>query len=336
MSAHWLVEGIRSAAADQAALMPVHAEFGVRAINAQPGRIEFGQAMGPWLLDGHGRLCPGAFLVAADAALGTAVATMLPPDRSVMSLTIHAQFMTLDPGRAGDFAITGEAVGIGAGSGFAAGTIFDDHGRLIARISTHCGFLPGVPVAVAPLPLPPPDAWTSDPAIEAGEAWLAAIARRRAHARIVEDSGDSLILAAVLTPSVRNSRGDLQGGVLGLLAEQAITACLLRDSPPMSAADTMEVDITFLRPVRADVPELRITASSDHTGRRFASARAQVRDGAGRLVASASGSRYAPRGPVAGVARSAPTARSGVAGERAGVEAVPECRPRGEGMRQRW
>src|SRR4051795_10902379 len=159
VNAHWLVEGIRASAAENASLMPVHAEFGVRAIDAQPGHIEFGQAMSPWLLDGHGRLCPGAFLVAADAALGTAVATMLPRDRSVMSLTIHAQFMTLDPGRASDFTVTGEAVSIGAGSGFAAGSIIDDHGRMIARISTHCGFLPGVPVAVSPVPLPAPGAW---------------------------------------------------------------------------------------------------------------------------------------------------------------------------------
>ena len=117
MNAHWLVERIRAAAATQAAFMPVHAEFGVRAIDAQPGRSEFGQVMGPWLLDGHSRLCPGAFLIAADAALGSAVATMLPLDTSVMSLTIHAQFVTLVPGRAGDFTVRGDAVEIGAGSG---------------------------------------------------------------------------------------------------------------------------------------------------------------------------------------------------------------------------
>ena len=275
--------------------MPVHAEFGVRAINARAGHIEFGQAMSPWLLDGHGRLCPGAFLVAADAALGTAVATMLPLGTSVMSLTIHAQFLTLDPGRAGDFTVSGDALEIGTGSGFAAGTIIDDHGRMIARISTHCGFLPGGQVAVAPLPLSAPDAWSwsTGPATE-DEALLAAIARRSAHARILEDATDSLTLAAVSTPTLRNGRGDLQGGVLGMLAEQAITACLLRDSPPMSAADTMELAITFLRPVRASVPELQVTAGSDHTGRRFATARALASDGAGRLVASASGSRYAP------------------------------------------
>ena len=79
-----------------------------------------------------------------------------------------------------------------------------------------------------------------------------------------------------------------------MLAEQAITACLVRASPPMATADTMELDITYLRPVRAEVPELRITARSDHAGRRFALAHASARDGAGQLVVSASGSRYAP------------------------------------------
>src|SRR3954451_19897528 len=168
MPAHWLIERIRTAAAAQAALMPVHAEFGVRALDAQPGRSEFGQTMGPWLLNAHGRLCPGAFLVAADAALGTSIATALPLELSVMSLTIHAQFVTLDPGRAGDFTVRGDAVEIGAGSGFAAGTIVDDHGRVIARISTQCGFLQlgqDVPSAIAPLPLPS-EVWPSDTGVD--------------------------------------------------------------------------------------------------------------------------------------------------------------------------
>ena len=123
---------------------------------------------------------------------------------------------------------------------------------------------------------------------------IAPIARRRTQARIIEDCADSLTVAAVSTPSVRNARGDLQGGVLGMLAEQAITACLVRNSPAMVTADTMELDITFLRPVRAADPDVQIIACRDHAGRRFAMARAQARDGTGRLVASASGSRYAP------------------------------------------
>jgi acyl-coenzyme A thioesterase PaaI-like protein len=294
VNAHWLVDRIRTAAQSQAAVLPVHAAFGVRAIDARPGHSEFGQAMGPWLLDGHGRLCPGAFLVAADAALGSAVATTLTLDTTVMSLTIHAQFVTLDPGRAGDFTVTGDAVEIGARSGFSIGTIVDDHGRVIARISTHCGFMTGIPTGVAPPPLPAADAWSPDPATESGESLLAPIARRRTQARVLEGSDDSLLVGAVSTPGLRNSRGDLQGGVLGMLAEQGITACLVRDSPPMATADTMDLDITFLRPVRAEAPEVEITARSEHAGRRFALARADGRDGAGRLVVSASGSRYAP------------------------------------------
>ena len=279
--------------------MPVHAQFGVHALGARPGHIEFGQRMGPWLLDRHGRLCPGAFLVAADAALGSAIASTLD-GTSVMSLTLHAEFVTLDPGDAAGFTVRGGGVQASAGSGFATGEIIDDTGRLIARISTHCGFLPltlppgsaavGYPISAAPEPAELGALRAADTGTE-----LAPIAAHRAGATLFADHADDAVqVRATSTPAVRNGRGDLQGGVLGLLAEQAITACLLRGTPTLARATAAELDIAYLRPVRAEVPDVVLVARSEHAGRRFALARAQGRDGAGRLVVSASGSRYAP------------------------------------------
>ena len=80
--------------------------------------------------------------------------------------------------------------------------------------------------------------------------------------------------------------------MLGLLAEQAITACLIRSAPALADAETMELDISYVRAVRADHPHLEITARADHAGRRFGVARAQGRDDSGRVVVLASGSRY--------------------------------------------
>jgi acyl-coenzyme A thioesterase PaaI-like protein len=291
----WLVERIRAAAAEKAAMLPVHATFGVRALGAEPGSTQYGQRMGPWLLDREGLLCPGAFMIAADAALGSAVNTALTDGLTVMSLTIHAQFITLDPGAADDFTVRAETQHMGATSGFSAGEIVDDGGRLIARLSTQCGFLPlAGPPAIPRVPVRIADEdWTA-PTSTTG---LAAVAERRVGARLVDSREGQVTISAESGPTVRNSRGVLQGGVLGLLAEQAISACLVRSSPALIRAETMELDVSYLRGVAADQPgdppALQIAARAEHAGRRFALARATCRDAAGQLVMSAVGSRYA-------------------------------------------
>jgi uncharacterized protein (TIGR00369 family) len=286
---HWIIGRISTAAASGSSVMPVHAQFGVRALEARPGHTAFGQAMGPALLDAHGRLCPGAFLVAADAALGSSVASALSPMTSIMSLTIHAQFVTLEPGRASDFTVRADAVHVGPESGLSAGEIVGDDGRLIARISGHCGFTPvdAPPSTGASGTAPHPPLNGAQPDSE-----LAPIAVHRAGARLhVGDDGDVRVSASS-TPATRNSRGDLQGGVLALLAEQAISACLVRRTPALAQADTMELDITYLRPVRIEEPDVEFVARAEHAGRRFGLAHARAVDGAGRLVVSATGSRY--------------------------------------------
>ena len=291
MPKQWLVERIRAAAADGAALLPVHATFGVRALDASPGSTAFAQRMGPWLLDRDGRLCPGTFMIAADAALGSAVNTALGAGLTVMSLTIHAQFVTLDPGAATDFTVRAEAQHVGTASGFSAGEIVDDAGRLIARLSTQCGYLPlAVPPVIArgAVRIAEED-WTA----ATNGTGLAAVAERRVGARIVDSRDGQVTISAESGPAVRNSRGALQGGVLGLLAEQAISACLVQGSPTLAQAATMELDVSYLRSVGADQRRVEVAARAEHAGRRFALARATCRDGAGRFVMSAVGSRYA-------------------------------------------
>ncbi len=295
MPKQWLVERIRAAAAEEATLLPVHATFGVRALEARAGYTQFGQRMGPWLLDRDGRLCPGAFMIAADAALGSAINTALADGLTVMSLSIHAHFVTLDPGAADDFTVRAEAEHLGSTSGFAAGEIVDGAGRLIARLATQCAYVPIAEppaIAVGPVRIAEED-WTAP----GGSGGLAAIAERRVSARLVDSRDGQITITAESGPAVRNSRGVLQGGVLGLLAEQALTACLVRSSPALVRAETMELSLSYLRGVGADQPDdrpaIEVTAQAEHAGRRFAVARATCRDAAGRLVASAVGSRYA-------------------------------------------
>lgn len=290
MTKSWLVERIRAAAAERSALLPVHATFGVYAVDAEPGHSAFGLDMGPWALDRVGQLCPGAFMVAADAALGSAVNTALADGLTVASLTLSAQFVTLDPGAAGRFTVHATAGHLGSTSGFSAGRIVDDTGRLIAEISTQCAYrrLASPPVSARQTIDIADAAWPA-----ATGTGLAPIAERQAGARLLELSDGRVRVRAEAGPAVRNSFGAMQGGVLALLAEQAISTCLTSGSPALRRADTMELQVSYFRGVRADQPGVDVTARCEHAGRRFALARARARDAAGHLVITATGSRYA-------------------------------------------
>jgi len=285
-----IVDMIRAAALHDRALVPVHAHFGVRAVAAEIGQVEVAQAMGSYCLDPHGRLSPGAFLVGADAALGAAVASQLPDQLSVISLTLRMEFIRLQPAAAEDFLIRGRVAHIGDHSGFAHGEIVSDVGDVIAFLSTHCAFAPNHAAAPAGPGFPIDRSLRSLAAH--GDDVLGPLATVRAGARLVDGNDGEVRLVASPTAEMSNSRGDVQGGVLGMLAEQAVTACLIRNTPAVAGADAMELNVTYVRPLRSERPDIEIVARPEHASRRFASAHAVGHDSSGRVVITASGSRY--------------------------------------------
>lgn len=246
--------------------------------------------MGSYCLGRSGRLSPGAFLVGADAALGAAAASRLPDHLSVVSLTIHMEFVRLRPDAAKDFLFQARVTHVGDDSVFADGKIVDDTGGLVAHMSTHCAFtrIDVPPSVTAGFPIDLSLLCLAD----GGDDSLAPIATARAGARLVDATEGEVRIAASPTPDMCNSRGGVQGGVLGLLAEQALTACLIRSTPEVAEADTADLNITYLRPVHPDRPRIEIVSRAEHASRRFASAHAVGYDNSGRAVISASGSRY--------------------------------------------
>ncbi|QTI70991.1 PaaI family thioesterase [Gordonia polyisoprenivorans] len=285
-----VLDRICTAAVTDQAFIAVHARFGVRAARAEIGYVEVAQAMGNYCLDRKGRLSPGAFLVGVDAALGAAVASRLPDLVSVASLTIHLEFIDLRPTRTVDFVFRGRATHIGEDTGFAGGEIVTDTGRVVAHMSTQCAFVPiDTPPPVIPgCPIDASLLTLSD----GGDEALAPLATARAGARLLAGGEDEVQLTATSKPDMCNSRGTVQGGVLAMLAEQAVTAALVRSNPALAEADTMSLDITFIRPVVPERPHVEIVARTEHATRRFASAHAVGRDNSGRVVITASGSRY--------------------------------------------
>lgn len=84
--------------------------------------------------------------------------------------------------------------------------------------------------------------------------------------------------------------GRLQGGVVALLAETALSTAIQTTLPAGTALAPIDLKVNYLRPAIADGRELIADGLVTHRGRRLAVANATVRDADGRQLALATGS----------------------------------------------
>lgn len=90
--------------------------------------------------------------------------------------------------------------------------------------------------------------------------------------------------------SVYNPIGVVHGGLVCTLAD-TVTACAVHSTLDAGTAYTsIDLNVSYLRPVTAQSGELVATGTVTRMGRRVGFARAEVVDAAGRLVATATSS----------------------------------------------
>jgi uncharacterized protein (TIGR00369 family) len=287
------------------AIAAVHDVFGVRMIHVEAGHTVVRQAIDDRHTDSAGRLCAGALLVGIDAALGCAAGTVLGPGRTITTLQIRAHFVRLAMPPGHGLLMRARTVHVDDQTVVACGEVIDDRGRLVATISTRCGVLvqSSSPLSEAPASFlalesgdqPGHDGGTARAGAVVDRPALAACATRHFGAKVNAWSADRLAASGTAEPAVANTRGDVQGGALGLFAEQALTAALIHGSPPLRCADSFDLELTFVRGARADGTALSANAVVQHRGRRFVAGRAEVRNSAHEAVLFASGSRYSAR-----------------------------------------
>jgi uncharacterized protein (TIGR00369 family) len=87
-------------------------------------------------------------------------------------------------------------------------------------------------------------------------------------------------------PDFANPGGTLHGGITATLLDSAMGCAVLSGLPPELAFTTVDLSVTFLRPVRLDGAELHASGEIVHLGRRIATAKGRVTDGADRLIAT--------------------------------------------------
>jgi len=84
-----------------------------------------------------------------------------------------------------------------------------------------------------------------------------------------------------------NPIGSVHGGMLTTLLDSALGCAVHSTLEAGVAYTTVDLSVTFLRPVTRETGRLICEADVIHTGRKIATARAQIVDGDGRLYATA-------------------------------------------------
>ena len=87
-------------------------------------------------------------------------------------------------------------------------------------------------------------------------------------------------------PDFANPHGMLHGGITATLLDSAMGCAVLSGLPPHVGFTTVDLAVTYLRPVSLDGVELRAHGEIIHLGRRIAAAEGRVIDGRDRLIAT--------------------------------------------------
>ena len=88
-------------------------------------------------------------------------------------------------------------------------------------------------------------------------------------------------------PTFANPMGTLHGGITATLLDSAMACAVMSQLPAGVDSTTVDLSVTYLRPVSTDGRALRAEGEVVHVGRTIATARGEVRDDRDRVIATA-------------------------------------------------
>jgi uncharacterized protein (TIGR00369 family) len=257
----------------------------------------------------------------------------------------------LHPVRSGSGTLTGVGRLIHAGRTIllADARITNDENRLVAIAGTRCVALPRLDAATElPAPAPHPDPVYSNPnpferVPVSGEVLPAEIWKRMSGLEILRGHVSGALpappiahLCGILPREADEGRtvwtmpasewlcspvrGRLYGGAIAYLAGTALDGTYQSAVPADAAIAPVDLKVYFLRPVTPDGRELVATGTLVHRGRSIAVATSQVRDGDGKVVATAIGSAHILPGRPASLATPEAAVSEGSGSDDGGIE----------------
>ena len=290
---------------------------------ADEGTATFSLPVSPWYEWSHGGVPGGVVALAADAALGCALQSLLPAHTQYTTAEMSLTYVR--PARIGTVVkARGREVHTGRTLGLSVGEVVDGDGRLVAYTTSRMRIFreaaSGAPSrggTAAPPPRPGPPSGTDD----GPDPYLRPVAGARIEEReFLARSGVEIIHAQIrgdlplppmhhlfgITPTeatlgaatcamplsgwLATPFGWPQGGFIVLLADLALALATQTTLARGEGMASVDIKVNFLRPVAGDGSTLEARAKVVHRGRSLTVGTAEVLGADGRPVALATGS----------------------------------------------
>lgn len=295
---------------------PIHFLTGLDVGEVGRGTATWRLPATPWLRSAAGIPTGGVLAFVADAALGTAIYTTLPPGTVLATSELSLNFLRSCALDGGDIAARASLIQAGRSLGLSEGVVEDDLGQLLAHGTSRCVLMPlGVPDAPPPataIPWPrydspnpferpsegdvlPPEVWERMSGLDTMRGWLRGELPRSPLSSLVgmepveADQGRF----TCTMPASRwfcTAGGTFYGGAVALLADHAIGGAVHTTVPAGTSWASLDLKVNFLRPVPPDDRPLEARAMVVHRGRTIAVATAEIRTADGKTAALATGS----------------------------------------------
>jgi uncharacterized protein (TIGR00369 family) len=297
------IDQLRAMLSGETPAPPLSRLIGMQGLETDPGTATFTLPLTEWLCAADARIPLGMLTIPADAAMACAIIAELPASTAIT--TSELALRQLRPARPGS-TLRSQATVVDAGPPVALAevSLIDEAGMLIARGSSLCVWLtasadpaeddaaraedaaaPGAGDGTPdPWERPPPDPRRFSAGALTPLTGLRAVAAARGEARFALPATRWLCAPPP---------GRVQGGVVALLADAAITAAIHSANPAAGTFVPIELKLNYLRPLASDGRDAQARAAVIHAGRRIAVAGAEVTDADGRAIAAASGSAMA-------------------------------------------
>jgi len=241
----------------------VEGALGVRVVAAGDGRVQLELPLPPLGSAGEhaaALVLESALAVLCDCGLGLAFMERRGAGDGGITLDLRVDAVEQIQPRATHLVLVAQALHAGEEHGSGRAEVYDDHGRLVAHATGTMAISPSLPT------------------LERGSG---APARPHLDLATLFDGLEvrESVARVPIGPETENTRGIVHGALLGA-AGLAVSRAAGRRGPLLSFA------VEFLRPVPADVGELRATILPVRRGRRFVSDRVDLLLPDGRTAAS--------------------------------------------------
>lgn len=293
---------------------PIHHLTGLKPTDTGYGSATFTMPASPWLQSGVGPFL-GATAFLADAPVGTAVFTTLPPGEFVATSEFSMSYLRPASVKSGTLIAKAKLIHAGRLAGLAEVSVEDGQGRLLSHATSRL-VVQSVPAPERPelKPIELPDYDTLDPylrpveggvvpqgaldqmsGLDAALAWINGKFPRPPISHLmgimmVEAEEGAMTWRLPVTEWLHSPAGAVYGGAIAAFAEIVMMGAAMTTIPARTAVAPLDMKVNFLRPLIADGSYLIGKGRVVHKGRRIAVVNVDLTNAEGKSVAMARGS----------------------------------------------